>query len=117
MNGRIRDLASENVTLRKQIEDILKTQIGNQSVENQGRLNTDDGRSVGNIESVSSKVNIDAIKGKPSEELIELIRQMKQENDQLRGSLYQQEAASEHISHLEEAIEKRDEHHKKLEDK
>ena len=62
-------------------------------------------------------MDIDAIKAKPSNELVELIIQMKEENEQLRNSLYQQDAASEHITQLEEAIEKRDEHHKMLEDK
>jgi hypothetical protein len=82
LNGRIRDLSSENNTLRKQIENILKNQASSHSFEKAGgKIVTEDGRSVGNNESVSSKVDIDAIKGKPSSELIDLIRKMKEEND------------------------------------
>lgn len=117
LNSKVRDLASENNTLRNQIQEILQSQNLKAGVDSNGRPTGDDAVSVNGTQQYSSRINIESIQNHSSEALIELIKNLKDENENLRDSLYNQEATSEHINQLEEAIEKRDESHKVLEDR
>lgn len=96
LNSKVRDLANENVTLRNQIKQILKEQNLSAGVDKNGRPTGEDAISVGG-NSIAAQIDLEAIKSQSSEALIELIKNLKNENLNLRDSLYSQEATSEHI--------------------